>query len=199
MAGENIVKGMENINTSSSDYNALSFIIQQAIRQQVNTAIVCKVMRVSGNYVDVLPLVTQIDGFGEVVNPTTLFKLPFMRYHGGVCAVKLDPVVGDIGLAIFAQKDCSSVGVGTTEPQKPASFRENTMANGFYVGGFLNQEPSCYIELSQNGSITINAPAGLVINNNVTVNGDVVASGISLVNHVHGGVESGGSTTAAPQ
>lgn len=199
MAGENTVKGMENINTSSSDYNALAFIIQQAIRQQVNTAIVCKVVGVSGNYVDVLPLVTQIDGFGEVVNPTTLFKLPFMRYHGGICAVKLNPVIGDIGLAVFAQKDCSSVGVGTTEPQKPASFRENTMANGFYIGGFLNQEPSCYIELSQSGSVTINAPAGLVINNNVTVSGDVVASGISLVNHVHGGVESGGSTTSAPQ
>jgi hypothetical protein len=199
MAGENTVKGMENINTSSSDYNALAFIIQQAIRQQVNTAIVCKVVGVSGNYVDVLPLVTQIDGFGEVVNPTTLFKLPFMRYHGGICAVKLNPVVGDIGLAVFAQKDCSSVGVGTTEPQKPASFRENTMANGFYIGGFLNQEPSCYIELSQSGSITINAPAGLTINNDVTVSGDVVASGISLVSHVHGGVESGGSTTSTPQ
>lgn len=199
MAGENIVKGMENINTSSSDYNALAFIIQQAIRQQVNTAIVCKVVGVSGNYVDVLPLVTQIDGFGEVVNPTTLFKLPFMRYHGGICAVKLDPVVGDIGLAVFAQKDCSSVGVGTTEPQKPASFRENTMANGFYIGGFLNQEPSCYIELKQDKTIVITAPNGLIINNDVTVSGDVVANGISLVNHVHGGVESGGSTTSTPQ
>ena len=199
MAEKNTVQGVQNINTNSSDYNALSFIIQQAIRGQVNTAIVCRVVGVLANYVDVLPLVTQIDGFGNSVAPTTLYKLPYMRYHGGICAVKLDPVVGDIGLAVFAQKDCSSVGVGTTEPQKPASFRENTMANGFYIGGFLNQEPSCYIELSQNGSITINAPTGLVINNSVTVNGDVVASGISLVNHIHGGVESGGSTTSTPQ
>lgn len=29
--------------------------------------------------------------------------------------------------------------------------------------------------------------------------GDVVASGISLVSHVHGGVKSGGSTTSGPQ
>jgi hypothetical protein len=188
MAEDNTVQGLQNINTASSDYNSLSFIIQQAIRQQVNTCIVCKVVAVSGNYVDVLPLVTQIDGFGEAVAPTNLFKLPFMRYHGGICAVKLDPVVGDIGLAVFAQKDCSGVGVGTTEPQKPASFRENTMANGFYIGGFLNKEPSCYIELKQDNSIVINAPAGLTINNNVTVNGDVVASGISAVNHTHTGV-----------
>jgi hypothetical protein len=185
MADKNTVKGMENINSFSSDYNALAFIIQQAIRQQVNTAIICKVVGVSAGYVDVLPLVTQIDGFGEAVQPTTLYKLPYMRYHGGICAVKLDPVVGDIGLAVFAQKDCSSVTQGTTEPQKPASFRENTMGNGFYIGGFLNQEPSCYVELKQSGEVVINAPAGLTINNNVTVNGDVVASGISLVNHTH--------------
>jgi hypothetical protein len=188
MADKNTVQGLQNINTASSDYNALSFIIQQAIRQQVNTAIVCKVVGVSAGYVDVLPLVTQIDGFGEAVQPTTLYKLPYMRYHGGICAVKLDPVIGDIGLAVFAQKDCSSVGVGTTEPQKPASFRENTMGNGFYIGGFLNQEPSCYVELKQSGEVIINAPAGLTINNNVTVNGDVVASGKSLVNHTHMGV-----------
>ena len=185
MAENNTVQGVQNINTGSSDYNALSFIIQQAIRQQVNTCIVVKVVGVSGNYVDVLPLVTQIDGFGEAVAPTNLYKLPFMRYHGGICAVKLDPVIGDIGLAVFAQKDCSSVGVGTTEPQKPASFRENTMGNGFYIGGFLNKEPSCYVELKQSGEVVINAPAGLTINNNVVVNGDVVASGISLVNHTH--------------
>ena len=29
--------------------------------------------------------------------------------------------------------------------------------------------------------------------------GDVVASGISLTGHVHGGVQSGGSTTSGPQ
>jgi hypothetical protein len=133
-------------------------------------------------------MITQIDGFNEAVAPTTLYHLPYFRYHSGICAVKIDPVVGDLGLAVFAQKDCSSVTQGTTEPQKPASFRENTMGNGFYIGGFLNKEPSCYVELKQSGEVIINAPAGLTINNNVTVNGDVVASGKSLVNHTHMGV-----------
>jgi hypothetical protein len=188
---ENVVNSLMNINTNSSEYNSLQFIIQQAIRGQVNTAIVCKVVAVSGQYVDVLPLVSQIDGAGEAVAPTTLYHLPFMRYHGGVCAVKLDPVVGDIGLAVFAQKDCSNVTQGTTEPQQPASFRENSMANGFYVGGFLNQEPSCYIELKQDSTITINAPGGLIVNGDITVSGgvtssgDVVGGGISLDTHTH--------------
>ena len=190
---KNTVTSLMNINTQSSEYNGLSFIIQQAIRQQVNTCVVVKVTAVKDGYVDVLPLVTQIDGNGEAVQPTTLYHLPFMRYHGGVCAVILNPVVGDIGLAVFAQKDCSNVVKGTTEPQQPASFRENSMANGFYIGGFLNQAPTCSIELKQDGSIIMTAPK------NVIVNGDVIADGISLKNHVHGGVTAGGDNTGQPQ
>jgi hypothetical protein len=118
-----------------------------------------------------------------------------MRYHAGIAAVILNPVVGDIGLAVFAGKDCSNVKVGTSEPVPPASFRDNSMANGFYIGGFLNQAPSVFVELTQDGAVNITAPGGVNINGNVTVSGDVVASGKSLVNHVHTG-DSGGTTSA---
>lgn len=198
---EQVVKGFQKPNTAGSPYNTLQFIIEQAIRRNVNTCIVCKVVKTSGAYVDVLPLVTQIDGFGNAVEPTTLFHLPYMRYHAGVAAVILDPVPGDIGLAVFAQKDCSNVKTGTTAPQPPASFRENSMANGFYIGGFLNKDPSTFIELKQSGEIIITAPAGLTINGDISVNGsqnlsgDCVAGGISLKNHIHNG-DSGGTTSA---
>lgn len=194
------VKGVAPYSACNSEYNAISFIIQQAIREQVNTCVVCKVVNRSGAYVDVLPLVTQISGKGEAVQPTTLYKLPYMRYHAGIAAVILDPVPGDIGLACFASKDCSTVKTGTTEPQQPGSFRGNTMANGFYIGGFLNKAPSTFIELKQSGEIEITAPAGLKINADISVNGsqtltgNCVASGISLVHHVHTG-DSGGTTS----
>jgi phage baseplate assembly protein gpV len=100
----------------------------------------------------------------------------------------------DIGLAVFASKDCSNVKTGTTEPQQPASFRGNSQANGFYIGGFLNQAPSVSIELTQGGAVNIVAPGGVNIAGNVTVSGDVVSSGISLVNHIHTG-DSGGTTS----
>jgi hypothetical protein len=190
MAEENaiVVQGVANYNAGTSPFNSLSFIIQQAIRQQVNTCIICKVMARDGAYVDVLPLVTGVSGKGEAVQPTTLYKLPYMRYHAGVAAVILDPVPGDIGLAVFASKDCSNVKAGTTEPQQPASFRGNSQANGFYIGGFLNQAPSVFVELTQGGAVNITAPGGVNINGSVTVSGDVVASGKSLVNHTHMGV-----------
>lgn len=188
MAENSEVKGVANYAAGNSQYNALSFMIQQAIREQVNTCIICKVVGVSDGYVDVLPLVTQVSGKDEAIAPTTLYKLPYMRYHAGVAAVILDPVVGDIGLAVFAGKDCSNVKVGTSEPVPPASFRDNSMANGFYIGGFLNQAPSVFIELTQDGAVNITAPGGVNLNGNVTVSGDVVASGKSLVNHTHMGV-----------
>jgi hypothetical protein len=197
---EETVKGVANYNVNNSEYNAISFLVQQAIREQVNTCIVCKVVKRSGAYVDVLPLVTQISGKGEAVQPTTLYKLPYMRYHAGIAAVILDPVPGDIGLAVFASKDCSNVKTGTSTPQQPGSFRGNTMANGFYIGGFLNQPPSTFVELQQSGEIVITAPGGLTVNGNITVNGsqtltgDCVAAGISLDNHIHTG-DSGGTTS----
>jgi hypothetical protein len=194
MADQNVVQGQMKPNTAGSPYNSLQFIIDQAIRHKVHTAVVVKVIKRTGQYVDVLPLATQIDGFGNAIAPTTLFHLPYMRYHAGIAAVILDPVPGDIGLAVFAQTDCSNVKQGTTEPQQPASFRGNSMSNGFYIGGFLNQAPSIFIELTQGGAINVTAPAGVNINGNVTVNGDVVASGISLDNHVHTG-DSGGTTS----
>lgn len=185
---KNVVQGVASYNAGSSQFNALSFIIQQAIREQVNTCIVGKVVAVTDGYVDFLPLVTNISGKGEAVEPTTLYKLPYMRYHAGIAAVILDPVPGDIGLAVFAGRDCSNVKAGTTEPQQPASFRGNSMANGFYIGGFLNQAPSVFIELTQGGAVNITASGGVNINGSVTVSGDVVASGKSLVNHTHMGV-----------
>jgi hypothetical protein len=185
---DNVVQGVAHYNAGTSPFNSLSFIIQQAIKEQVNTCIVCKVEACSDGYVDVLPLVTGVSGKGEAIQPTTLYHLPYMRYHAGIAAVILDPVPGDIGLAVFASKDCSNVKVGTTEPQQPASFRGNSQANGFYIGGFLNKAPSVFIELTQGGAVNITAPGGVNINGSVTVSGDVVASGKSLVNHTHMGV-----------
>lgn len=196
---ENEVKGLAGYSAGNSEYNAMQFMIRQAIREQVNTCVICKVMATDGDYVDVLPLVTEVNGLGESIEPTPLFHLPFMRYHAGIAAVILNPVPGDLGLAVFSTRDNSGVTKGTTAPKPPASFRGNTMANGFYVGGFLNQSPSTFIEITQGGQVNITAPGGVNIAGNVTVSGDVVASGISLTSHVHGGVQGGGSTTAGPQ
>ena len=52
----------------------------------------------------------------------------------------------------------------------------------------------CTIDVDKDGSISIKAPTGVTIDTpTVTVTGDVIASGVSLVHHTHPG-DSGGTT-----
>ena len=191
------VKGQQNIYTNNSGVNRLDFAIQQAIKQ-IQTCLPCKVVAVhpsnsSTGYVDVLPLITYVDGMGETVQPVTHYNVPYSRIQGGIAALIIDPVVGDIGLVCFASRDSSNVKAGTTEPQQPASFRRFSPSDGFYIGGFLNQAPQIYIELTQGKVCNIIATGGVNITGNVTVNGtitatgDIVGNGHSLTNHYHTG------------
>lgn len=49
-----------------------------------------------------------------------------------------------------------------------------------------------------NGSKVGTINGNLQINGTTTTTGDVVANGISVDSHTHGGVQSGGSNTAGP-
>lgn len=208
---ENTVKGQKKPNTAGSEYNSLQFLVQQAIRGQVHTAIPVKVQSVSGLFVDVLPLVSNVDGYGEAVEPTTIYHLPVFRYHAGVAAFIVDPVVGDIGLAVFAQSDSSNVQEGTSTPQQPGSFRRFSQSDGFYFGGFHKSAPSVFIEVKQDSTIQIVAPTSVTVTSpqvsfsgnvsmsgSLSVTGDANISGISFTGHVHGGIEPGSSDTSTP-
>ena len=228
---DNAKRGIKDIYSGTDPYNALNFVIQNAV-DSVAVAIPVKVVAVNAGgsgsatgYVDVLPLVTYVSGAGEAIQPVTLYHLPYSRIQGGIAAVVIDPVVGDIGLAVFAHSDTSTVTQGTSEPQQPGSKRHHSQSDGFYIGGFLNQAPSCFLELKQDNTAILTAPATVTVNSpditlngNTTVNGDfavvggnstmtgslttqgdVVSGGISVQSHIHGGVQGGSSTTSGPQ
>ena len=209
---EQVVKGQKKPNTAGSEYNSLQFLVQQAIRGQVHTAIPVKVQAVNGLFVDVLPLVSNVDGYGEAVEPTTIYHLPVFRYHAGVAAFIVDPVPGDIGLAVFAQSDSSNVQEGTSTPQQPGSFRRFSQSDGFYFGGFHKSAPSVFIEVKQDSTIKIVAPTSVTVTSpqvdfsgnvsmsgSVSVTGDATIGGISFLSHVHGAVQPGGGTSGTPQ
>lgn len=203
MASSGPVKGNKRATSGSTQYNAMEFLIRNVIQGLVNTAIPVIVTAVDAGgsgaptgYVTVKPLVCQVDGFGETLDPAELFRVPYARVQGGVAALVIDPVPGDIGLAVFAKSDCSGVAQMQSKPVQPGSFRKFSMSDGFYLGGFLNRAPSVYVEVKQDQSIVITASSGVTVNApTVTVpSGDVIASGISLVHHTHTG-DSGGTTS----
>lgn len=205
------LKGNNNIYSGVSPYNLLNFMINNS-KNEIATTIPVKVVRVESGgansvvgYVDVLPLITLVSGSNKAVEPVNLYHLPYFRLQGGKVAIITDPIVGDKGLAVFAQSDCSTITSETTEPQQPGSSRKHSQSDGFYIGGFLNQPPTCYLELTQNNKAVLHATGGIQIDGDINVNGsikaskDIVAGSISLQGHIHGNVRSGDSTTGKPQ
>jgi hypothetical protein len=145
-----------------------------------------------------------------------------MRLQGGTNAVILDPKVDDIGIAVFASRDISSV-IANKGPANPGSRRMHSMADGLYIGGVLNGTPEQYVQFSDAGitlsspnAITLQAPAvtidasavviatdTLVVNATesvsvsaptVAVNGNLNVSGTMTA----GDIKQGGKSIGAP-
>ncbi|WP_432785026.1 hypothetical protein AAEX37_01947 [Oligella sp. MSHR50489EDL] len=157
---------------------------------------------------DVQPLVHQIDGSGTIVNLGVVYDVPYFRLQGGANAVICDPVVGDLGICLFASRDISAV-KRNKAASAPDSRRQYDWSDGLYIGGVLNGYPSQYVFFSDSG-IKIVTPNGVDINagGDVSINagGDVNIFSSNLSHngknvgdsHTHSGISPGGSNTGVP-
>lgn len=107
-------------------------------------------------FVDIMPMVGQVDGSGNAVPHATIYHCPYFRLQGGTNAIIIDPQVGDLGWAGFADRDISSA-VANKGPANPGSRRMFDMADAVYWGGMLNGTPTQYIAFSSSG-IAIHSP-----------------------------------------
>ena len=200
MAESGIVKGVADEDVDSSDLNRLEFLIK-VLQRDMSTAIPVIITATqagdtnAAGYVDARPLVAQIDAWGNSLPMAAIHHLPYFRLQSGRAAVVLDPVPGDIGLAVFAQSDCSNLKQGATQTVQPGSWRKFDQADGFYVGGFLNKSVDTFVRLAQDGSIMIKAPGNVTIDAPlVTYTGDIICGGFSYLGHTHTGVHGETST-----
>lgn len=186
--------GQMGTTSATSEFNGIEFMVGQMLGR-LATATVVKVVAVKPGAtnaltnmvgtVDVLPLVNQIDGAGNVTKHKTVFGLSYSRIQGGANAVIMDPVVGDLGIAVFANRDISSVKASKAQAN-PGSKRRFSYSDGMYVGGLLNGAPTQYVIFSADGTtgITLVSP-GLVkiqapnaeFTGNVKVDGLITATG----------------------
>lgn len=191
------VQGPQQITSGNSLTNALEFIVAQIIKGEVHTADVVRVVAVDAGgpnapagYVDVLPLVCQTDAENNTLQPTNLYKLPYSRLQGGIAALVIDPLPGDIGLAVYTKRDSANVRQEQENPVQPGSFRLFDQANGFYIGGFLNQKPEIWLELTQDKVATLHAPEKVIVNTKeVTINASEKMTVNSPVTRFNGHVE----------
>ena len=203
--------GFLGANTASSEFNMLNFLIWSVL-SRVNICTLVEVMAVTNSgadvpagFVDIRPMVNLVDGAGNMVPHGTIFHCPYFRLIGGANAVILDPQVGDIGLACFADHDISSV-IANQAQSNPGSWRRFDMSDGLYLGGFLGKaNPTQFLQFSASG-INITSPSAVTITaTNINLVGNVASTGTLTNNsknvgsaHEHSGVTAGGSNTGAP-
>ena len=210
-----VVKGQQDYNTNASAYNAAAFQIEQAINK-INTAEPVRVTGVNpggvgkAGTVTVQPIVNQVTGTGEGMEQSAQYNLPYLRIQGGENAVIIDPQVGDIGLAVYAQRDTTTMKEGDGTACNPGSARCYSKGDGFYLGGFLNKTPVRYVHVEdegitvddgaggkielKSGQCTITAPAGILLDTPVvTVAGVLATTG---ANGGSGSVTVNGSITS---
>jgi hypothetical protein len=130
----------------ASDFNERAYHIESTQEEQIRLGQYVQVVigpyDANGNaiapgtigpigYVDVQPMVNQIDGQGNATPHGAVKRLCYMRYGGANGAIISDPVKGDIGHMVCSDRDLSSV-KATGAVANPGSRRKFDMADGTY-------------------------------------------------------------------
>lgn len=160
---------------------------------------------------------------GESIEQDLLFNVPVRFGGGGGFAASLPLAKGDTGWLIFCDRDISifkssrkvsPLNTTRMHAQEDAFFLPDAMQSIFLnasdVGKavFQTLDGSKKIAISESGievvgdiSVTgdITATGDISAQGTVTGTTDVIGGGISLKNHVHGGVTGGTGTTGVPQ
>jgi len=188
--------GLAGLASTASDQAAWMLFVQQQMAQ-ANHVMLVQVTAVTPSAegkaigsVSAQPMVHQIDGRGTIQPHGKIQNLAYLRIQGGANAIIIDPVVGDIGIAVFCDRDISVV-KKTQAPSQPGSFRRFDWADGVYLGGTLNGTPTQWIEfLPGSDGIKIVSPYKVTIESDLHVTGAVIAGfggadQVGLQTHTH--------------
>lgn len=197
--------GQEWLQSHGGSLNAIDFVVRRVMGEKAFTGMV-KVMGYSNTgpaapigTVTLQPMVHQSDGLGNLVPHGPIYNLPYLRVQAGGNALICDPVAGDIGVAVFCDRDTSAV-QATGAPAGPGSNRRNDWQDGIYLGCIKAATPTTYISINQ-GTIAVVSPNAMTISTpnctldaagNLTVTGGVKAGtggadSVTLQHHTHSG------------
>ena len=195
----------------ASDGNVIAFAIAQALAR-VRTAGPAQVKAVHAGAqpdqwtVDVQPMVSMVDGAKNSMPHKPVQGIPVWNISGANGSLCVQPTVNDIGLLIICDRDHTSV-VNSKQPSPPSSGRMHDFSDGIFIGGFG--------AVNSNSQKIVMTPTGIDITGNTAVAGNCAVTGsitatgnitagygtadqVDLLNHIHGGVQSGSSSTLAP-
>lgn len=153
--------------------------------RRIHTADLVKVLAVyptagTVGFVDVQPLVQERTTREVVLPQAPIFRLPYMRTQGGKSALIIDPVVDDIGLAVFAERDITNAITTRAEGAAPTD-RAYNQGDGLYLGGFLNQDPEQWLQFFATDGAELKAPLFTIDGQTRTTGNVKVGTGVSGV------------------
>lgn len=141
----------------------------------------------------------------------TVPNLPWLALRAGSSLDWDPPTVGEQCI-LFSPSGEPAQGValvGLYSQQRPAPSNSATVRRRTYPDGAVidydHASHTLSATLPPGGKAQLTAPGGVTVLGDVTITGqvivskDVVAAGISLVTHKHGGVQTGSGTTAVPK
>lgn len=173
--------------SNTSDAEAFAFNFHRLLSSKFFVELV-KVTAIHGQApnltVDVLPLLTQVDPTGAMIETSVIYGAPVFRLQRGASAVIMDPSPGDIGLALICDGDTTVVRANR-EPSVPGGRRRHSRSDAVYLGGVLNGQPTEYVQFLGNeikvitpGNLTVSAPSGATFNTpNAHFTGNITAAG----------------------
>lgn len=187
--------------------NETDFIICQIIHGELKAVLPVKVVEVDrqARRLVVSPLINQVTPDNQEVPHVSLHDIPYGYEQAGECVIQIDPQPGDIGVAVCSYRDISRL-KATRRAGTPPTMRCHAWEDAIYLRTLWTEKnPQHAISISPDGGIALTSTkpvtvnADLHVNGSITASGDVTGAGISLEGHVHGGVQTGGSSTGRPQ
>ena len=197
---QEITLGQIEPSSNWGQFNNLSFIIGQLLGR-MQTCTLVQVTAVSDTdelspvgTVTILPLVNQVGASGNAVPLAPIANVPYFRLQGGSSAIVMLPKVGDIGIAVFASRDISTVKNAKVQ-SNPGSNRQYSFADAIYIGGILNSTPDQYLQFLANSINTVSSgtvsteaediqltSTTLEIDAQTTIAGDIDVTGATTLN-----------------
>ena len=193
----------------------------------LHTATIAKVTAVHETTIDCQPVTSRVVDGVSIALPVFV-DVPPVFMQGGPSYTAHPIAVGDYALLIFTER-CFDRWYSGQDNQPPLEFRMHDYSDGLAIVGVLPQGSAITIpdvitqigdtyqrgdyehlgDMEQTGDTVINGSLTVVQTGGdsttmsgvtiIVTSGDVIADGISLKNHTHGGVQTGTGSTGVPE
>lgn len=194
-------------NTKTNLVDDLTATILNGIYQALSnthTNLIAKITKVNATTINAKPVVNRIVDNQEVELPEFL-EIPIINFIGGSSYIQMPLAVGDYCMLFVNERSIDNWYYGK-DFTKPIIPRMHDYSDCVALVGLHNKNGELTIPdtIKINGDVVCNG--NWVINGNLTINdgtitvnnGDIIADGISLKGHTHGGVQTGSGSTDIP-